>query len=140
MSWSDWYLSVWDALVEKVKTVAGVDKERVFYGEKFPPDDFPSIYVCPLPVALEAASTKETLNIVGFDIGLVVKAVDAKEGAKNALALVGKIHDKLIEDRSLGGLCADLEVIQITPNWRRMNRGMETFWSGLLISLLEVKS
>jgi hypothetical protein len=138
MTWPTWYLSLWDALVETIKTVSDVNKERVFYGERFPPDDYPSIYVCPLPIDLAPASTAETLNAVRFDIGVVVKSADAKEGAKDALTLVGNIQDKLIADRTLGGKCSCLEVIQIAPNWRRLNRGMETFWSGLIIEITEV--
>lgn len=137
MSWQTWYLSVWDALIAVIKTAVGVD--RVFYGEKFPPDDYPSVYVCPIPIDMAPASTAETLNLVRFDIGVVVKSEDTKQGAKDALTLVGNIHDKLIADRTLGNKCACLEVIQINPNWRRQNRGMETFWAGLIIELQEVK-
>jgi len=138
MSWPEWYMQVWDALVTQIQTVEGVDKERVFYGEKFPPDNYPSVYVCPLPINMVPASTKETLNTVNFDIGVVVHSDDAKQGAKDALTLVGKIQDKVISDRTLGNLCANLEVIQIVPDWRRRNRGVETFWSGLVIQLIEI--
>ena len=139
MSWPAWFLDIWDALVETIKTADGVNKDRVFYGEKFPPDDYPSVFVCPLPIDLSPASTKETLNVVRFDIGVVSKEVDMKEGAKASLTLVGNIQDKLIEDRTLGGKCSCLEVIQITPDWRRMNRGIESFWSGLVIEITEVR-
>jgi len=138
MTWPDWYLSVWDALIEAVKTVSGVDKDRVYYGEKFPPDDYPTVYVCPLPIDVSPASTAETLHTCRFDIGVVVKSDDVKTGAKDALTLVGNIQDKLVSDRTLGGKVSCLEIIQISPNWRRMNRGMETFWSGLIVEISEV--
>jgi len=142
-SWPDWYLSVWDALIEAIKTVEGVDKNFVFYGEKFPPNNYPSVFVCPVPIDMVPASTAETLNAVTFDIGVVTHVTevqdDIKASAKAALTLIGKIHDKLISDRRLGGKCADLEVSRIDPNWRRKNTGMETFWAGCIVTLIEVR-
>jgi len=131
----DWWVSVWDKLVEIVQKVSGFDAEHVFYGEKQPVDTFPSAYVCPGETTAEPATFRETHFNPSFEIGVVVENAITKEGMTEAYKLCLRIARTLEQNRSLDELCENLECPRIIPYWRDYGRGTEQHWCGVVVQI-----
>jgi len=134
MSWGDWYESVWTALVNKVKSLDDFDDENTFFGEKFPPEKYPSAYICPGEVPGQPKTMHESEYHPQFEIGIVVKKANAKTGFIDAFKYAGKIVGAIDADRTLGGAVHNVEVINIIPYWRGLGRGPEDHWVGVIVS------
>lgn len=133
MSLDDWYESVWDALVDKVISLSEFTESTVFYGENFPANSFPSAFVCPGITNIEPITFQESLYKPLFEIGVVVENANAKTGKLEALKLCFKIAEALNNDRTLGNVLQKLECVQIVPNWRGLDTGMEQHYIAVVV-------
>jgi len=132
-SWGEWYESVWDALVKKVLSIEDFKEETVFYGEKFPPNQYPSAYVCPSQAQGAPVTFRETDWLPTFEIGVVVRDPDVKKGILTAIKLIGKIIDVINADRQLENTVQNTECVAMVPYWRGLGRGTESHWIGLIV-------
>jgi len=144
-TWYADYVAVWDALVTLADGLKDTDGNKVFnshvfYGEKYPPDNYPSCYVCPLPINVKPLTFLSDINDFVFDFGIVVNDPDPKQGYMTLLELVGKIYDALIADRTLSSTACGLEAQQIIPNWRGLGEGVEGHWIGLRIIVHKIRT
>lgn len=130
---ADWYKDIWDYIVNKIGGLTDFDAANVFYGEKFPVENFPSAYVSPVPIVSEPATFRETFWNPSFEILVVQENPDTKLGLINVLQLCWKIVEAFEGDRQLGGLVQNLELPQIIPYPRGMGRGTEQHWASVII-------
>ena len=131
MSLGDWWLEVWDAIVTETKKVSELT-DTTFYGEKEPPLESPSAYVCPGVMPAEAATFTEFFYHPTFEIGIMVKDSDLKAGLRTAMTLAGKVADELLDDRKLGGK-VDALTVAFQPHWRGKVE-FERHWVGVLVT------
>jgi len=146
MTWYDDYVAIWDALVALVRELTNADsthvfaEENVFYGEKYPPDNYPSCYVCSMPISVVPVTFLQSSHTYTFEFGVVTTNPETKQGYLDAFELIGKIYDALVADRHLGGKVCDLEPTLIIPNWRGLGSGVEGFWVGLQVKLTKIRA
>ena len=145
-TWYADYVAVWDNLVTLIKELKNTDlthvfeSTNVFYGEKYPPDNYPSCYVCPLPIPITPLTFLSTTNYYYFDFVIVTADSDPKQGYLTAFGLIGKIYDALVADRGLGSTVCTLEPEQVIPNWKGLGSGVEGFWVGLRVKLTKIRA
>jgi len=133
---STWWMSIWDELVNKVTSLEEFSTDTVFYGEKFPPTQFPSAYVCPSSAESEPATFHETFWNPTFEILIVTENSDVKAGFQEAWSLAWKIIETLQQDRQLNGLLHNLECPRIASYPRGLGRGMEQHWVSITVLCL----
>jgi len=145
-TWYEDYVAVWDALVNLVKELKNPDlshifeEANVFYGERYPPDNYPSCYVCPLPIPIEPLTFLSSTNYYYFDFVIVDSNSDPKQGYLTAFGLIGKIYDALVVDHTLGGKVCNLEPQQVIPDWKGKDVGIEGFWIGLRVKFTKIRA
>lgn len=145
-TWYADYVAVWDNLVTLVKGLTNTDSSHVFdeanvfYGEKYPPDNYPSCYVCPLPIEIKPLTFLQSSNYYYFDFVVVYSSSDPKQGYLDAFELIGKIYDALVADRGLGGKVCNLEPTLITPNWKSLGSGVEGFYIGMRVRFEKIRA
>jgi hypothetical protein len=144
-TWYTDYIAIWDALVNLVKALNKTDgarvfnEENVFYGEKYPPENYPSCYVCPMPITLTPATFRTFENSYVFDLAVVTINNVTKTGYFELFELVGMITDALVADPTLSGTTCHMEPLQIIPNWRNMGEGVESFWAAIRVKLTRIR-
>lgn len=135
-AFGDYWLQVWDAIVAEVQKVTELE-ESTFYGEKEPPLKSPSAYVCPIDIYTKPTTPRLSGFLIPFDIGIMKKGSDMKQGMKDAMNLAGKVYEQLIDDRTLGDLVDNLEV-RIQPYWRG-KREFERHWVGVIVTCERIR-
>lgn len=146
MTWYSEYVALWDVLCNLVKDLVDADgnhifeSKNVFYGEKYPPDEYPSCFVCPLPITITPLTFLQSTNSYYFEFGVVTTNSDTKQGYLTSFELIGKIYDALVTDRSQGGKVCGTEPEQILPNWRNLGSGVEGFWTGLRVKFTRIRA
>lgn len=136
MSWDKWYEDVWDALVAQVVAMGDIDEDKVFYGEKFTPIEYPCCFVVPEDAESIPATFKESEWYPAFGVGFGVQDNDQKAGMLAAWKLCWKFAEQISgmsADRTLGGILHNLECGPITPYWRNLGRGLEIHWVGVTV-------
>jgi len=134
MSLADYYQS----LVEKIKSVVegtGVFKE-VHIGWKERVDAFPSAFIIPAEVTQRPVSTQSEYRF-RFAIQVVDRKSDPLEGLKAVMSHLCKVSEALTADRTLGGLCLNLEVLSFSP-FERVSE-MLNYWGSLSVVCLTVR-
>jgi len=113
MGLGDLYVQVAETLKSTLESIT--DFSEVNIGWKEQVDAFPSAFIIPRAVRIEATSPERSMYVFTFYIAVCVEKQDLVEGLKTTLNLLGKINDKLIEDRTLGGVIHCLEIRELSP-------------------------
>jgi len=125
-------------LVEKVKTViedTGVFQE-VHVGWKERPDAFPSAFIVPIEVVQKPVSTRSEYTF-RFLVMVVDRKRDPLEGLKAVMNHLSTVSEALTSDRTLGGLCLNLEVESYSPYERPGE--MLNYWGSLSFTCLTIR-
>lgn len=130
MGVGDIWLEIFDALETEIKKIENI--EEVIQGWKDKIDKWPTIYIIPIPSSVTPASPKKSDYYFRFEVVVVVRNVDLKQGIRDAVNICGQVIDKLIVDRSLGEKCENLETWEIIPNWDNKST-YESQWASVTV-------
>jgi hypothetical protein len=129
------WIEVWQKLIDKCTATALFKETDIYWGENFFVQSYPSCFVCPLPLNDVPADFNHDFTTLDFDIGVVVRNANPKQGYIDMMKHVCTIRDALFADRQLDKTVDKLEIPKVYPNWRAMNTGKEAFWGGLLVKV-----
>ncbi len=144
-SWDERYVAIWQKVIDIVKGVKETDgttlifdPTNVFWGFKYRVDYFPSAFVCPMPINVKPLTFNFNDVRYDFDIGVVIHHTNPEEGYLRIMKIIGHIYDAFVANKQLDGLVCAVEVVKLTPNWRELGTGIEAFWGGIYIQVIQL--
>lgn len=128
----DWWEDVYEQIVTQLIAMDDFDNESVFFGERWPPEKFPSAYVVPTEILGGGGTVQKEDYDARFEIVIVINEPDMKKGIVDSHKLAMKVKAMFIADRSLSELLDNLEA-SVHRHWRGTS-GYEDHWVHVLLS------
>ena len=139
---ADLWEDILDKLYEIVSDIPDF-KNKVFQGDRYPPENYPCAFIVPSVLTAKPITFSEDEWFYAYEIGVGIQGDDPLKNMKEAFRLANKIVETLESDRHLTikdedsmlnrALVHDTHSIRVEPDWRRHNKGLETFWVGVTI-------
>ena len=122
------HADILDAIKSKIAELTEIKSVTVGELTTLPPDKFPACYVIPGKDEEGDENVAEILHKFRTKIVVIERDPNPTSGAADILELAGDVHDKLLEDRTLGGRCEILYFIDRDFDYA-LGKDYNLFWS-----------
>jgi len=122
------------AIASKVNTLTAIKSVTIGELAALPPDKFPACYIIPKLDAEEDHTVSKILHKFRTAVVILARAPasDPLSGMTSILDLSADAHDKLLEDRTLGGKCEILYFIDRDFDYL-LGQDYHLFWTIIAI-------
>jgi len=123
-----------DAIKSKIDEIVAIKSITIGELKVLPPDKFPAVYVIPSKDEEGDENVAEILHKFRTKVVVMVRsgAQEPLAGMTSLIDLTGDVHDKLLEDRTLGGKCEILYFIDRDFDYQ-IGQDFHLFWSIITI-------
>lgn len=125
------FVSPFQTVVDQEKIPAG----RIIFGERqnFSNIQTPEVWIRPKTDTIETRTFNSEIHSYTFWITTMIKHENMAFGLWQSMEIGGKVYDKLMEDRSLGGTIADLKITEFEPESSVIAQKSILHWTNLVM-------